>query len=302
MLLTEAVLSRTVGKTNYVLEKEIYYGDGIPALVFNNALTDDKILFYMEYNMTPEVRLLGTSAINYDIKNIFALKSNQNRFFDTVRYLSHSQLNANPEDAIARGIIILGQLCEIVCKAGIPVTMIVDNLELFEKFIKESLEFYGYSERYYDFSLTNTLDLLQIGSNKEVSIPCPTTTLLCQMEDLETRCIGYLSIRDYKVSLGIEGSAEYTLEVPDVFPIENFDSNTPCKKGYMIKKAHISSYLAYILLAFTGFYFNRDCLHNFALSSKEDLEGCNPESFSIQDYLTADLYNLAKSLEEVNNL
>lgn len=298
MLLTEAILSRTVGKTNYVLEKEISYGDGIPALVFNNALTDDKILFYMEYNMTPEVRLVQ----GYDTIDIFSLKSNQNRFFDTIRYLSHSQLNANPEDAIARGIIILGQLCEIVCKAGMPVTMIVDNLELFEKFIKESLEFYGYSERYYDFSLTNTLDLLQIGTDKEVNIPYPTTTLLCQMEDLETRCIGYLSIRDYKVSLGIAGSAEYTLEVPDVFPIENFDSNNPCKKGYMIEKVHISSYLAYILLAFTGFYFNRDCLHNFAISSKEDLEGCNPKSFSIQDYLTADLYNLAKSLEEVNNL
>lgn len=298
MLLTEAILSRTVDKTNYVLEKEISYGDGIPALVFNNALTDDKILFYMEYNMTPEVRLVQ----GYDTIDIFSLKSNQNRFFDTIRYLSHSQLNANPEDAIARGIIILGQLCEIVCKAGMPVTMIVDNLELFEKFIKESLEFYGYSERYYDFSLTNTLDLLQIGTDKEVNIPYPTTTLLCQMEDLETRCIGYLSIRDYKVSLGIAGSAEYTLEVPDVFPIENFDSNNPCKKGYMIEKVYISSYLAYILLAFTGFYFNRDCLHNFAISSKEDLEGCNPESFSIQDYLTADLYNLAKSLEEVNNL
>ena len=164
------------------------------------------------------------------------------------------------------------------------------------------MEFYGYSERRYNFSLADTLDLLQIGSNKEASIHYPTTTLLCQMADLETRCIGYLSIRDYKVSLGIEGSAEYTLEVPDVFPLDYFDSNNPCKKGYMIEKAHISSYLTYILLAFTGFYFNRDCLRNFAISSKEDLKDCNPEPFHISDYLIADLYDLAKSLEEVDSL
>lgn len=297
MLLTEVILSRTVGDTNYVLKNKIDYSDGIPALVFENSLNGNILLFYMNYTMQPEIRLL----LNSFPDDFFEGEPKINSFFPLMRHLYVSPRQEDEGDVIGRGIIVLGQLCELICKAGLPVTMLVDNLELFEKFIKESMEFYGYSERRYNFSLADTLDLLQIGSNKEASIHYPTTTLLCQMADLETRCIGYLSIRDYKVSLGIEGSAEYTLEVPDVFPLEH-PSNAPFEHGYIVTKAHISSYLTYILLAFTGFYFNKDCLRNFAISSKEDLKDCNPYSFSISDYLTADLYNLAKSLEEVNNL
>ena len=121
------------------------------------------------------------------------------------------------------------------------------------------------------------------------------------MANGETRYIGYVSYKDYKVSLGVEGSAEYVLEIPDVFPIEQIYDKSQ-QHGYMVTKAHISSYLTYILLAFTGFYFDKYNLRNFAISSKEDLEGCKPDSSHIQDYVTADLFNLAESLEEVKNL
>lgn len=297
MLLTEVILSGAKARTNYVLEKEIDYGYNLPTLFFKNSITDTIIDFFMSDYMTPYVRLLD----NYDAKPIISMKSDRNYFFDTIRYLSHSPREASQEDAIARGIIVLGQLCEIVCKAGMPVTMIVDNLELFEKFIKESLEFFGYSERYYDFSLTEVLDLLQIKTDEEVKLGYPAAALLCQMADGETRYIGYVSYKDYKVSLGVEGSAEYVLEIPDVFPIEQIYDESR-QRGYMLQKAHISSYLTYILLAFTGFYFDKYNLRNFAISSKENLEGCKPDSSHIQDYITADFFNLAESLEEVHNL
>jgi len=56
MLLTEAILSRTVGVTNYVLKDGIDYSDVIPSLVFENSLNGNILLFYMDYTMQPEIR------------------------------------------------------------------------------------------------------------------------------------------------------------------------------------------------------------------------------------------------------
>lgn len=299
MLLTEAILSGTKARTNYVLKEEIDYNYGYyaPSLVFKNSITDASILFYMEEIMRPEIDFSETVHLSCKPE----IAQQKTTFFNLIRNLTPHPHDEKQKDMDARGIIVLGQLCELICKAGLPVTILVNHIDLFERYIKESLEFYGYSERRYNFSLTEVLDVLQIKTDEEVKLGYPAAALLCQMADGETRYIGYVSYKDYKVSLGVEGSAEYVLEIPDVFPIEQIYDESR-QRGYMLQKAHISSYLTYILLAFTGFYFDKYNLRNFAISSKEDLEGCKPEDFDVQDYITVDLFNLAESLEEVKNL
>ena len=91
MLLTEAILSGTTARTNYVLEKEIDYGYNLPTLFFKNSITDITIDFFMADYMTPYVHLLD----NYDAKPIIAMKSDRNYFFDTIRYLSYNPRKAS---------------------------------------------------------------------------------------------------------------------------------------------------------------------------------------------------------------
>lgn len=57
-------------------------------------------------------------------------------------------------------ILILGTLCEAICKASIPIKVLTENVELVEQFVKESLKYIKCSTSDYKFGLNRVLELL----------------------------------------------------------------------------------------------------------------------------------------------
>ncbi|MEY8322009.1 hypothetical protein AAK894_13220 [Lachnospiraceae bacterium 46-61] len=57
-------------------------------------------------------------------------------------------------------ILILGTLCEAVCKASIFIKVLIENVELVEQFVKESLKYIKCTDSEYEFVLNRVLELL----------------------------------------------------------------------------------------------------------------------------------------------
>ena len=55
-------------------------------------------------------------------------------------------------------ILVLGTLCEVLSKLGIPINALTENAELVKQFVKESFEYYGYTD--HQFNLDRAIKLL----------------------------------------------------------------------------------------------------------------------------------------------
>lgn len=88
-------------------------------------------------------------------------------------------------------ILVLGTLCKVLGKVGVPIKALTENSELVGQFVKESFEYYGYTD--HQFNLDRAIKLLSECSDK-IPYALRSYVLLGKAEDKPIDCKAQLIV------------------------------------------------------------------------------------------------------------
>lgn len=150
-----------------------------------------------------------------------------------------------------KNIIILGAICESLCKAEIPITKIIDHLEPLNNFVNSSLSYYGYPMNSYKFDFHKARTMFHVSQvrieerqkdkiMKKYILPGKTTTQgIC--------CFGIMYITEKCIYFQTRWDMANQIVFPDAFYAVDDDSI----------KRDISTAMLWILFAFNDIYIER---------------------------------------------
>ena len=95
-------------------------------------------------------------------------------------------------------ILVLGTLCEVLSKVGIPINALTENAELVEQFVKDSFEYYEYTD--HQFNLDRAIKLLSECSDK-FPYALRSYVLLGKAEDRPIDCKAQLMVNREQITL-----------------------------------------------------------------------------------------------------
>lgn len=143
-------------------------------------------------------------------------------------------------------ILILGTLCEAVCKASISIKVLTENVELVEQFVKESLKYIKCPDSEYEFVLNRALELLD---KEPVRLPEHPLKAMILFGNTTSGTV-VLDIFSTRIRISNEELTESEIIIPYIYGIP--------KDFYRTYMDFIVDALVWTLLAKEGFYLDSD--------------------------------------------
>lgn len=140
-------------------------------------------------------------------------------------------------------ILVLGTLCEVLSKVGVPINALTENAELVGQFVKKSFEYYEYTD--HQFNLDRAIKLLSKCSDK-FPYALKSYVLLGKTEDKPIDCKAQLMVNREQITL--------------IYGKKKMDSiDVPISLAYSALGSEECNYLynaiVWFLLLKNGFYF-----------------------------------------------
>ena len=152
-------------------------------------------------------------------------------------------------------VLILGALCESICKIAVPIKVLIENAETINQFIKESFEYFKVDTHNYQFDFYRAFDLLKEEKSNEEKATTKKLILLGRASDMEVYCKARLSVNRNHISIKNEEMQNSGINVPQSIASSKLSS----KELNCLYDAII-----WILLADSGFYLKGDnSFYNF---------------------------------------
>ena len=146
-------------------------------------------------------------------------------------------------------ILILGALCESICKVAIPIEALTENAELVNQFIKQSFEYHKADTNDYQFDFYRALNLLIEESSEIKETIIKTSILLGRTSELAIYCKALLNVSSNLISIKDECKQNNGIYVP----------SSIVSSGLSRKELNCLYHaLIWVLLAKSGFYLNPD--------------------------------------------
>lgn len=146
-------------------------------------------------------------------------------------------------------ILILGALCESICKVAIPIEALTENAELVNQFIKQSFEYHKADTNDYQFDFCRALNLLIEESSEVKENIIKKSILLGRTSELAIYCKALLNVSPNLISIKDECKQNNGIYVPSSITSSGL-SNKELNCLYHA--------LIWILLGKSGFYLNPD--------------------------------------------
>lgn len=108
-------------------------------------------------------------------------------------------------------ILVLGTLCEVLSKVGVPINVLTENVELVEQFVKKSFEYYEYTD--HQFNLDRAIKLLSKCSDK-FPYALKSYVLLGKTEDKPIDCKAQLMVNREQITLIYGKKKMDSIDVP----------------------------------------------------------------------------------------
>lgn len=166
-------------------------------------------------------------------------------------------------------VLILGALCKVLCKVELPALKVITKYSnLFEQFVKETLEYYEYNTnnpygKDYTFSVDRALELASKKVNSHIGSGdnCAKYVLLKNVKNVGAVGLASLHVNKYLIELTCHLPDHHELVVPLSIATSNLET---------LLLDYLYDSLIWILLSKTGFCVNK--WGSFYLLEEDDIK------------------------------
>ena len=159
----------------------------------------------------------------------------------------------NYETSDINDVLILGSLCEALCKTGVSINLLVQNESLIDKFVKEALLYCNCSLDNYQFSFSRAIHLLTVKTASRYFKNTKVFLLLKQRDKYSVFCTALLHIHRNHVDVVSKTLEQKFIEIPESIASSNLETET---------LNHIYDAIIWVLLNTSGFYLDKNDIVN----------------------------------------